>query len=279
MGKLTLLPRECYGQPMSRECDHNSLSRACCALATIVVAAAGCASGERAQRESDVAALRAQIDELKKGQDANARELTRVAGEMKALDAQSAFLVGQTKTTTEELARIKTGLEDAGSSIRGLQGAVEDLGKRAASPPSAEKSPPLASPPDASPEQIFAAAMASFQAEELGQAVLGWNDVTKRFPTHPLASSAQYWIGEAYYRQRDFRQAMEEFRKVVDGYPKSPQVAESLLKIGLCHRALNDPARARGAWEQLAREYPTTSAATQARALLAAPAPTGRPAR
>ncbi len=55
---------------------------------------------------------------------------------------------------------------------------------------------------------------------------------------------------------------------MLDGYPKSRQVADALLKTGLCHRALGDGAAARTAWEQVVREQSGSPAAGQARSLL-----------
>jgi tol-pal system protein YbgF len=245
-----------------------------------IVELSGCASGERAQRERDMATLRTHVEELKKSQEATARELLRLSGEIKALDAEASFLAAEAKTATTERSRVKTALEDTASAIGDLRSAIEELRKPVAAPapaPPAEVTPKR--PLESTAEQMFAAAMASFQGEEHGHAVLEWSELTKRFPEHPLAASAQYWIGETYYRQRDLRQAIIEFRKVIDGYPKSPQIPEALLKIGLCYRALGDGPHARESWQQLAREYPSTSAATEARSLLGAPASSGRSAR
>lgn len=282
--KLTFFRRGCYGQPMKWRRRHNVRGYALCALALtggVAAAMSGCASGSRAEREGEIVTLRTQIGELKKSQEAGAQTLARLSGEMKALDAQSAFLAGEVKTAGDELARMRTALEESNSAIRALRSSVEELSKPApAAAPSTPATPAApSSAPEASPEQIYAAAMASFQAEEHGQAVLGWSELTKRFPEHALASNAQYWIGEAYYRQKDFRQALLEYRKVIDGYPKSPQLPEALLKIGLCHREVKDTARAREIWEQLTKEYPGTNAAAQARSLLAAPPMPARPAR
>lgn len=55
---------------------------------------------------------------------------------------------------------------------------------------------------------------------------------------------------------------------MLDGYPKSPQVADALLKTGLCHRALGDGTAARTAWEQVVRDHSGSAAAGQARSLL-----------
>jgi tol-pal system protein YbgF len=119
-----------------------------------------------------------------------------------------------------------------------------------------------------SADQLFSAAMANFRAQEPGQAVLELTDLIARFPDHALAPSAQLWIGEAYYQQRDYRQSLVELKRMLEGYPKSPQVADALLKTGLCHRALGDRALARTAWEQVVRDHASSAAAGQARSLL-----------
>jgi tol-pal system protein YbgF len=250
--------------------------------AIVIASATGCASGQRAQRESEMATLRAQVEDLRKRHDASARERAQLSADIKALEAQSTFLVGEARTASNESQRTATKIEEQNQAIVALRSAIDELRKPAAvpvPPPPPAKPAPQSAAPEASPEQIFASAMTSFQAEEHGQAVLEWTELIRRFPEHPLASSAQYWIGEAYYRQRDFRQAMLEFRRVIDVYPKSAQTPEALLKIGLCQRALRDVAHARETWEQLAKEYPGTNAATQARSLLGGPGRGTRPGR
>jgi tol-pal system protein YbgF len=258
------------------------LSARALALIAVVATAAGCGSGEAARRESDMAALRTQVEELRKANETTAKELARLSGEIRAMDAQSAFLVGEAKAAAEERARVKAALEQNDGAIQTLRGSLDDALKKLTPPPAPAVPPkPLAqpSPGDATAEKIFARGMASFRSEEHGQAVLEFTEVTEKFPKHPLASSAQYWIGEAYYRQRDFQQALVEFRKVVEEHGQSPQVAEALLKIGLCHRALHDLTRAREAWEQVTKNYPKSDAATQARSLLAALGNSGRRTR
>ena len=116
---------------------------------------------------------------------------------MKALDAQSTFVIGEVKASSEERARVKArarrdrrqGCRPARTRSRKLQKTV------------AATAPP---PADATPEQSYTKAMASMTAEEHAQALVEFRELTKRFPQDPLASNAQYWIGEAYYRQRDF---------------------------------------------------------------------------
>jgi tol-pal system protein YbgF len=253
------------------------------ALAALALAIAGCGTGEKARREAEMAALVKQVDEMKKGQDQTTREVARLSGELKALDAQAAFLVGETKAAAQEREQLKAALQQQDGALSSLRSGLDETNQKVATlsvpPPAAPKpaAPPVSK--DVTPEKLFATAMTSFRAEEHGQAVLEFTELIEKFPKHALASSAQYWIGEAYYRQRDFNQALTEFQKVPDLYPQSQSVAEALLKVGMCYRALHDVPRARETWEQVVRSHPKSDAATQARALLAALGSPGRPSR
>jgi tol-pal system protein YbgF len=141
---------------------------------------------------------------------------------------------------------------------------------QATAPPSTLPSPAQARPaPKASgnPDQEYTAALATYRAREHGQAVLDFVDFIAKYPKHPLAGNAQYWIGEAYWAQRDYRQALVEFEKVFEHGPaKTP---DALLKIGLCHLRLNDVPRAQKAWQRVVNDYPKSEPAAMARSLLA----------
>jgi tol-pal system protein YbgF len=132
--------------------------------------------------------------------------------------------------------------------------------------------PPQPAPPApaasraGNPEQEYSAALATFRSREHGQAVLDFIDFIAKHPKHPLAGNAQYWIGEAYWTQRDYRQALVEFEKVSEyGPAKTP---DALVKIGLCHARLRDASRAERAWQRVIREYPKSEAAGLAQSLL-----------
>ena len=250
------------------------------ALLVAMIVTAACASGdaERARRSAEIADLHGQFADVKKNQDAASRERTRLAEQVKAIDAQQAFVLVETKAVRQELDHLQKEVGQVASALRELRLAVEDVERKAAAPPAAAK-PGAGSALDASPEKLYASAMATFRSEEYGQAVVEFSELVDRFPQHPLASNSQYWVGEVYYRQRDFRQALVEFQKLVDGYPQGAQVPEALLKLGLCHRALKDAAAARESFERVVKGYPGTNAASQARSLLSQLGGQGRGAR
>jgi len=255
------------------------------ACSLVAMTAAGCGTGEQA-RQAEMAALRSQIDELKKSQVQVSNDLGRVSGELKALDAQAAFLVGETKASAQEREQLKAAIQQQDGTLRSLRSAVDETNQKVAAlsvpPPAPAAKPAASTTKEIAAEKMYQTAMTSFRAEEHGQAVLEFTELIEKFPKHALAASAQYWIGEAYYRQRDYNQALAEFQKVTELYPQSPPMAEALLKIGMCYRALHDVPRAKETWEQVVKSYPKSEAATQARTLLsslASPGSSSRPVR
>lgn len=127
------------------------------------------------------------------------------------------------------------------------------------------------SPPTA--RDLYQEAMAKHKAGEPGQAVLIFYDLIARYPMDPLRESAQFQVGEIYFREREFREALREFEDLLAAVPSGAKTAEALLKMGLAHRALGDEGAARRSWERLTREFPPSAASRQARALLRTPRP------
>ena len=70
--------------------------------------------------------------------------------------------------------------------------------------------------------------------------------------------------------QRDYRQALVEFQRVLEMAPTSPKAADALLKIGLSYTNLRENSRAQQAWQRVVRDYPASESAGKARALLRA---------
>ena len=111
------------------------------------------------------------------------------------------------------------------------------------------------------PRGIYDAAYQDLTRGNHGLALMGFQEVIAKFPSSELADNAQYWIGESYYAQKEFKQALGEFEKVVETYPKADKVPAAMLKIGACHQQLCDKAGARSAYEKLIQRFPNTEEA------------------
>jgi tol-pal system protein YbgF len=115
---------------------------------------------------------------------------------------------------------------------------------------------------------LFERGMESWNKGEQGQAVLEFEELVQTFPSDPLAATAQFRIGEAYYTARDFERAALEYRKAVELAPKGKDTPRALLRLGQAYRAQKRETDARQAWSQLVRDFPESEATEEARRAL-----------
>jgi tol-pal system protein YbgF len=226
------------------------MSRGLVATAVLALIATGCASpGSVRQLREEVTGLRAEMKDVR-------RDLADMVKQIAELDARNADAHGALVEQAAETAR-------QGARLDGAELALREGRALPARPPRAN----LAPAPDEA-ERAYNAALATFRAREHGQAVLDFMDLIAKYPGHPLAPAAQFWIGEAYYVHRDDRHALVEFQRVIEMAPVSRAAADALLRIGLVHTNLRENSRAQQAWQRVVRDYPASEAAGKARALL-----------
>jgi len=79
-----------------------------------------------------------------------------------------------------------------------------------------------------------------------------------------LADNCEYWIGECDFARGRWTMAVESFERVV-ALRGSNKRADALLMLGRSFEFLRQSARARSTFEQLVREYPSSSAAATAK--------------
>ena len=61
------------------------------------------------------------------------------------------------------------------------------------------------------PEALYERSNESLLRRQFGDAEQGFRGFLDKYPDHNLAGSAQYWLGETYYTQGDYRQAAQNF--------------------------------------------------------------------
>lgn len=96
----------------------------------------------------------------------------------------------------------------------------------------------------------------------------GMQDFLKANPKSSLAPNAHYWLGETWYHQKRYAEAIVAFKKVHQDYPKDPKAAAALLKIGYSYAALGDKTNATFYLEVLTQDYPKSEPAALGRARL-----------
>lgn len=124
---------------------------------------------------------------------------------------------------------------------------------------------------DASAEeqQQYNDAVTLLRQADFQSAAGAFQDFQKRYPRSGYAPSAQYWLGNAQYGKREYREAITTFRGFVGAHADHPRVPEALLAIANCQVELKDTRSARRTLEDLIKAHPQSGAATTGRELLA----------
>jgi len=121
--------------------------------------------------------------------------------------------------------------------------------------------PATANPPSSDPAGEYRAAVELLKSGRPVDAIGALRAFIQKFPRHDYADNAQYWIGEAYYVQKDFAHALAEFRATIETYPRGNKAPDALLKVGFCYQALGQPDKAKAVLEQVVSLYPKSEPA------------------
>ncbi|MEO7557874.1 MAG: tol-pal system protein YbgF [Gammaproteobacteria bacterium] len=93
------------------------------------------------------------------------------------------------------------------------------------------------------------------------KAITGFTNYLTRYPQGKNADNAQYWLGEAYYVKRNFKQAQQAFETLLNRYPNTSKRADATLKLGFIHYEQGRWGDARKSLDDVKTNYPGTSAA------------------
>jgi tol-pal system protein YbgF len=115
----------------------------------------------------------------------------------------------------------------------------------------------------------FEAALTSFRAGDFAGAQSGFLGLLARYPKSGYLPSALFWLGNAQYAMRDYKEAIANFRILLAAAPEHLRAAEALLSVANCQIELKDVRGARKSLEDLARAYPESEAAQAGKERLA----------
>jgi tol-pal system protein YbgF len=95
-----------------------------------------------------------------------------------------------------------------------------------------------------------------------------FQDYLKYYSDTDLASNAQFYLGEIAYSQKQYEQAVTEYQKVLNNYPKSFKLAPARLKEGMALIELGQKPGGVRELREVVKRYPGTEEDRRARAKL-----------
>ncbi|MDA8776065.1 tol-pal system protein YbgF [Alphaproteobacteria bacterium] len=124
---------------------------------------------------------------------------------------------------------------------------------------------PVRTPLD-DPQALYERALTDLQAGNYSGARVDFASLVERFPSHKMAGHAQYWLGETFYVQRQYKQAAQAFLVGYTTYAASKKAPDSLLKLGMTLTALGEKKTGCDAFAELNAKFPDAPSAVAKRA-------------
>jgi len=201
---------------------------------------------QRAQQNSDdIQTLAQQLAEVLRLSRDSRTEIARFQAEQKDLPAQYRILLQRYDGIRAELARITEMLieiqraaplttetgeaqEQSGQPSPEQDAAAETGGNQGA-----EKTPQTTLPPNLSPQEVYTMARSDYLKGNFNLAIEGFSMYQEHFTDSPLVDNALYWVGECYFSQEKYEDAITQFNDLILGYPDSDKIAAAYLKKGI----------------------------------------------
>jgi tol-pal system protein YbgF len=114
---------------------------------------------------------------------------------------------------------------------------------------------------DPNEKRDYDAAFALFRAGDFVKSQKAFFEFIQRYPGSGYSPSALYWLGNAQYSNRDYKEAIINFRNMIAKNPDHLRAPEALLSISNCQMEMKDPKAAKKTIEDLMKTYPKSEAA------------------
>ena len=122
---------------------------------------------------------------------------------------------------------------------------------------------------DPAEKRAYDASLAVFRKGEFANAQNMFVDFLTRYPQTGYRPSALFWLGNAQYATKDYKDAITNFRALVNAAPDHMRAPEAVLAIANCQLELKDTKTARRTLEEVIKSYPSSEAAGAAKERLA----------
>jgi tol-pal system protein YbgF len=222
------------------------------------------------QNAEDIQGIRDQLKELLnltrqfQSEQASARE------EQRRLPAQYQILLEKVETINTQLAQFSEDLieikrvalpladqvtEEETPETNPSESRLSQEPKDSARSPSEEEEQSSISP-NLSPNEVYNMARSDYLKGNFELAIEGFMIYKSQFPESPLADDALYWIGECYFSQEKYDEAVEHFNELILNYPGGDKIPAAYLKKGISLSEQGKKDEALSVFKLLITKYP-----------------------
>lgn len=196
------------------------------------------------------------------------RSVLDLQSQIETLRGELATMKGVEEQLTRDVSELQRKQRDLSQSVDDRLNKAVDASSAAASSASAPQES-AATAPEANPQKDFDAAMAVFRGGNFAGAQKSFAGFLKTHPKAPQYPAALFWLGNAQYATKNYKEAVNNFRSSLSMEPSGPRSAEAMLAIANCQVELKDSAAARKTLDDLVKRFPKSEAAQAAKDRLA----------
>jgi tol-pal system protein YbgF len=228
------------------------------------------------QTNDNVTSMKATVSDMK---EVNQRSLAITSSRFDSMTSQIQQLSASLDETKAQLSKLSDELAQAQRTLQTLNalpaqaGAVPGAGgqtpgtQNAAGPDdsSAQPSPaaPAASIPD--PQTLYKSAYSDYINGNYDLAIQGFEQYLENYGQTDLASNAQFYIGDSYYLQKKYPEAVKAYDKCITAYPGGNKMQAAQLKKAYALLAEGQTSAGVRELRSLVRRYPNSKEADLAR--------------
>lgn len=207
-----------------------------------------------------VDALRLETDQLKASTTAESvglgRSLLDLQRQIELLRSEISTLRGSNEELRKSLADVQRSQKDQSQLL------IDRISKLE---PAKEKVDGVEILVEPAEKRDFESALGVFRKGDFASAQSLFVTFLGRYPASGYAASALFWLGNAQYATRDYKEAMINFRALISKQPEHLRAPESVLSIANCQLELKDARGARKTLSDLLKAYPRSEAAVAAK--------------
>ena len=198
-----------------------------------------------AQLLEQLTALRRSLLDLNNQLEAMRSDLAKLRGNDEQVMRELADMQARQKDVSQTLDDRLRKMEPVKVVIDGREAVVEQAEKRA-----------------------YEEAIAAIRGGDFDKSVALLSNFQRRYVGSAYTDSARFWLGNALYGKRDYKEAITAFRSFVAGAADHPRAPEALLALANSQAEMKDPRGARKTIEELTKAYPESEAAVAGKARL-----------
>jgi len=195
--------------------------------------------------------LRQKVDKQNESLQQLQRALLEQQNQFEAMRAELANLRGEKEQLTQDLKRQQDSAKSVSERLRKFEPSKVTLdGVEFMAEPAETKA--------------YEDALAVFRQGDFATAANVFSDFNRRYPRSGYGVAALFWLGNAQYANRDYKEAIKNFSALLARAPDHARAPESLLSVANCQLELKDTKAARKTLTDVVKNYPQTEAATAA---------------